>query len=290
MAYGKKIELFLKNGSFSGTVTAELSNWSGKAFKISRDDVEGEPELEDIGVYFLFCGNPASEVYIGESENIRSRLKQHKADYLSKKEKFFWDIAVCVTGRDLDKSKIKYLENLLVNAARDVGNFSVLTKASSPATKIKASSAAEMDEFADIVKTLTEVLGYNVFGKAGGASAKPIPAATKAMGQFRLLSVKLNVDAKMETDGKTFIVKKGSRISSVLGPSMRKSLEEIRKDMTSRGKLGSDCVIQEDVEFESPSAAAVFVLGRSANGKTEWAASDGTPLGDWLKANGAEGE
>jgi len=107
MAYGKKIELFLKNGSFSGTVTAELSNWSGKAFKISRDDVEGEPELDDIGVYFLFCGNPASEVYIGESENNRLRLKQHKADYLSKKEKFFWDIAVCVTGRDLDKSKIK---------------------------------------------------------------------------------------------------------------------------------------------------------------------------------------
>lgn len=289
MAYGKKIELFLKNGSFSGTVTAELSNWSGKAFKISRDDVEGEPELEDIGVYFLFCGNPACEVYIGESENIRSRLKQHKADYLTKKEKFFWDVAVCVTGRDLDKSKIKYLENLLVNAARDVGNFSVLTKASSPATKIKASSAAEMDEFADIVKTLAEVLGYNVFGKARGASEKPAPS-TKAMGQFGLLSVKLNVDAKMETDGKTFIVKKGSRISSVLGPSMRKPLEEIRKDMTSRGKLGSDCVIQEDVEFESPSAAAVFVLGRSANGKTEWAASDGKPLGDWLKANGAEGE
>lgn len=289
MAYGKKIELFLKNGSFSGTVTAELSNWSGKAFKISRDDVEDEPELDDIGVYFLFCGNPASEVYIGESENIRSRLKQHKADFITKKEKFFWDVAVCVTGRDLDKSKIKYLENLLVNAARDVGNFFVLTKASSPATKIKASSAAEMDEFADIVKTLTEVLGYNVFGKAGGASAKPIPSA-KAMGQFGLSSVKLNVDAKMETDGKTFIVKKGSRISSVLGPSMRKSLEEIRKEMTSKGKLGSDCVIQEDVEFASPSAAAVFVLGRSANGKTEWAASDGKLLGDWLKVNGVEGE
>jgi len=147
-----------------------------------------------------------------------------------------------------------------------------------------------MDEFADIVKTLTEVLGYNVFGKAGGTSAKPIPAAAKAMGQFGLSSVKLSVDAKMETDGKTFIVKKGSRISSVLGPSMHKALEEIRKEMTSKGKLGSDCIIQEDVEFKSPSAAAVFVLGRSANGKTEWAASDGKLLGDWLKANGAEGE
>ena len=289
MAYGKKIELFLKNGSFSGTVTAELSNWSGKAFKISRDDVEGELELDDIGVYFLFCGSPASEVYIGESENIRSRLKQHKADYLSKKEKFFWDVAVCVTGRDLDKSKIKYLENLLVNAARDVGNFTVLTKASSPATKIKASSAAEMDEFADIVKTLTEVLGYNVFGKARGASAKPIPAS-KVMSQFALASTKLNVDAKMETDGKIFIVKKGSRISSVLGPSMHRSLEKIRKEMTSKGKLGSDCVIREDVDFKSSSAAAVFVLGRSANGKTEWVDSDGKPLADWLIANGVEGE
>ena len=285
MTYGKKIELFLKSGSFSGTVTAELSNWSGKAFKISRDDIDGETELDDIGVYFLFCGNPATEVYIGESENIRQRLKQHKADYSAGKEKFFWDVAVCITGRDLDKAKIKFLENLLVTEAKKIGNFVVLTKASSPSTVIKAASKAEMEEFADIVKTMTEVLGYNVFGKNRAASS---PASAKPIGQFNLTSMKLNVEATMVTDGTTFTVKKGSRLSAVTGPSMHKSLDALRKEMTSKGKLGSDCVIQEDVDFTSSSSAAVFVLGRSANGKTEWVDSSGKILDEWLKENDLE--
>lgn len=287
MAYGKKIELFLKSGSFSGTVTAELSNWSGKAFKISRDDVDGESELDDIGVYFLFCGNPATEVYIGESENIRTRLKQHKADYLAGKEKFLWDVAVCITGRDLDKAKIKFLENLLIAEAKKIGNYAVLTKASSPSTVIKPSSKAEMEEFADIVKTMTEVLGYNVFGKSRVGVA-PAPASSKPMGRFTVSSTKLNAEATMVTDGTTFTVKKGSRLSAVMGPSMHPSLDALRKEMTSKGKLGSDCVIQEDVDFTSASSAAVFVLGRSTNGKTAWVDSRGKNLAEWLKENGLE--
>lgn len=49
--HGKSIELFLVNGSADSIVTAELSNWNGKAIKIprievsdcKRDDIQ-EPE------------------------------------------------------------------------------------------------------------------------------------------------------------------------------------------------------------------------------------------------------
>ena len=34
MAYGKAIELFLVNGTADSLITAELSNWNGKAIKI----------------------------------------------------------------------------------------------------------------------------------------------------------------------------------------------------------------------------------------------------------------
>ena len=34
----------------------------------------------------------------------------------------------------------------------------------------------------------------------------------------------------------------------------------------------------EDLEFKSPSSAAVFVLGVSANGLTSWATADGVLL------------
>lgn len=39
MAYGKSIELFLVNGSADSLITAELSNWNGKAIKIPRIDI-----------------------------------------------------------------------------------------------------------------------------------------------------------------------------------------------------------------------------------------------------------
>lgn len=38
----------------------------------------------------------------------------------------------------------------------------------------------------------------------------------------------------------------------------------------------------EDVECNSPSAAAEIMLGRSANGWMEWKSDDGHPLSDYL--------
>ena len=39
MGYGKTIELFLVNGTADSIITAELSNWNGKAIKIPRIEV-----------------------------------------------------------------------------------------------------------------------------------------------------------------------------------------------------------------------------------------------------------
>ena len=39
MAYGKSIEIFLVNGTADSFITAELSNWNGKAIKIPRIEV-----------------------------------------------------------------------------------------------------------------------------------------------------------------------------------------------------------------------------------------------------------
>ena len=39
MAFGKTIELYLVNGTADSIVTAELSNWNGKAIKIPRIEV-----------------------------------------------------------------------------------------------------------------------------------------------------------------------------------------------------------------------------------------------------------
>ena len=41
--YGKTIELFLVNGTADSLITAELSNWDGKAIKIPRTEVHRIP-------------------------------------------------------------------------------------------------------------------------------------------------------------------------------------------------------------------------------------------------------
>ena len=108
MAYGKSIELFLANGTADSLITAELSNWNGKAIKIPRIEVS-ECKRDDIkgaGIYFLFCkeDDDSDSVYIGEAENIQERLIQHLRDYSSEKEKYYWNTAVLFVGRDLNKA------------------------------------------------------------------------------------------------------------------------------------------------------------------------------------------
>ena len=54
MAYGKSIELFLANGTADSLITAELSNWNGKAIKIPRIEVSDckRDDIKGAGVYF----------------------------------------------------------------------------------------------------------------------------------------------------------------------------------------------------------------------------------------------
>ncbi|MEE1324370.1 MAG: GIY-YIG nuclease family protein [Bifidobacteriaceae bacterium] len=56
-----------------------------------------------MGIYFLFGKDDKGSncVYIGESENILERLRQHIGAYNRGKEDLYWVSAVCFTGRDL---------------------------------------------------------------------------------------------------------------------------------------------------------------------------------------------
>ena len=166
MAYGKSIELFLVNGTADSLITAELSNWNGKAIKIPRIEVASctRDDITQAGIYFLFCkeDDGSDSVYIGEAENVKERLVQHLRDYQSEKEKYYWNTAVIFIGRDLNKALIRYLENRFVEIARNCKRYIVLTKNTYRNTVMKESQIAVMEEFVDNVKTLINALGYKV--------------------------------------------------------------------------------------------------------------------------------
>ena len=166
MAYGKSIELFLANGTADSLITAELSNWNGKAIKIPRIEVSEckRSDIKGAGVYFLFCKeeDDSDSVYIGESESVQERLLQHLRDYSAEKEKFYWTTAVIFLGRDLNKALIRYLEDRFVQIARDSKRYKVLTKNTYGKTVMKESQTAAMEEFIDNLKVLINALGYKV--------------------------------------------------------------------------------------------------------------------------------
>ena len=158
MAYGKSIELFLVNGTADSLITAELSNWNGKAIKIPRIEVAScnRDDITQAGVYFLFCkeDNGSDSVYIGEAENVKDRLVQHLRDYQTEKEEYYWNTAVIFIGRDLNKALIRYLENRFVEMARNCNRCNVITKNTYHNTVMKESQIAVMEEFIDNVKFL----------------------------------------------------------------------------------------------------------------------------------------
>lgn len=276
MVYGKTIELFLVNGTAESLVTAELSNWNGKAIKIPRSEVGtcSRDDLRGIGVYFLICrgDDGIDSVYIGEAEIIQDRLKQHIADYQSGKELYYWHTAVAFIGRDLNKALIRFLEHRFVEIAKDSGQYSVLTKVTYKNTILKESQIASMEEFIENVKVLMSALGYKVL--------VPAPKATDRTTYLYCKGSGANATGFISSGG--FTVIKGSIISTHTVPSMEvhaKSMYKLRCAMEDEKIIVDNCFTR-DYEFTSPSAASTVILGRSSNGTVDWKSKDGTKLKD----------
>lgn len=284
MAYGKSIELFLVNGTADSLITAELSNWNGKAIKIPRIEVASckRDDITQAGVYFLFCkeNDGSDSVYIGEAENVKERLVQHLRDYQSEKEKYYWNTAVIFIGRDLNKALIRYLENRFVDLARSSKRYHVLTKNTYRNTVMKESQIAVMEEFVDNVKILIDVLGYKVLEPVSKPETSPEENADDG-GKKNRFYLERNIKnvGKVEAVGmrttEGFVVLQGSTISPMCDDTISATLKEQR----SKANI-VDHILQEDVLFSSPSYAAVFVIGKSANGLTSWKSDDGRTLKD----------
>lgn len=71
-----------------------------------------------------------------------------------------------------------------------------------------------------------------------------------------------------------FVVLHGSHISLVDDDTIPTVIKERRK----KAPIDEHGVLQEDMLFTSPSYAAMFVVGKSANGLTSWKTTDGQTL------------
>lgn len=262
---GKQIVLYLADSTINGIVDIEIMNWAGKALKIPRNEIDKAfwPEGMSAGVYFLMCvdeKNGEEAVYIGESLDVKKRLKQHVGDYARDKEKFYWHTAVVFVGRQLQKNHLQYMENTLKLQAQKNGNYKVLTKAT---VSIKADEGTKdsCNQFIKEIKILLGLLKYKIYDEV----------QTVKKNEFLFCKDTKGADAAGYISSNGFTVLKGSKVSLKIAPSfknhiyyvLRQSLE--KKQIIKNGEFVKDCD-----DFKSPSAASSVVLGRSSNGKTDW--------------------
>lgn len=279
MSYGKSIELFLVNGTADSLITAELSNWNGKAIKIPRIEVTSckREDITQAGVYFLFCkeDDGSDSVYIGEAENVKDRLIQHLRDYQAEKEKYYWSTAVIFVGRDLNKALIRYLENRFVEIARNSKRYIVLTKNTYRNTVMKESQIAVMEEFIDNVKILINALGYKLLEPFSQVES---PASEADDEMLFLTSGYAKATGKVTTEG--FVVFEDAIINEKTSTkSLSAGMQKLRQTLIDSDKV-QNWKTTEDILFSSASAAADFILGYSVSGPQMWKTKDGRTLKD----------
>ena len=266
------------NGTADSIITAELSNWNGLAVKIPRTEIQdyAREDISGAGVYFLFCqdDNASNSVYIGESEDMLERLRQHLRDYQSGSENFYWNAVVAFTGHDLNKALIRYLEDKLVKDARECGRYRVLTKTTYN-THIKEAEKAVMAEFIDNMKLIIATMSYNVF-----SPARDEPDNTQ---YFFCRMASSGADAKGFISSGGFTVLKGSAVSSYVVNSLAEGRHtnyyKLRLQLEADGII-SGRKFARDYEFRSPSAASTVILGHPSNGNADWKTEDGRKLKD----------
>lgn len=269
MRHGKTIKIFLLEGDPNGRMTCELSNWTGKAYKIPRILVPGSDDRSDLkntGIYLLFGKNEAGNdrVYIGEAESVLIRLKQQ----LSAKE--YWNEAIVFVSKDdnLNKAHVKYLESRLYEQAKKAGRFELDNSSIPTQSSISESDRAEMEEFLENIRLLVNTLGHKVFEeKREAATALNEPRIV-----FSLRGARgAEAQGQRTTDG--FVVFKGAKATESVTTSFPSSLKNLRSRLLESGILivqSGALLFQEDHIFSSPSTAAMVVLGRPSNGLMEW--------------------
>ena len=280
--YGKTIKLFLMDSDPNGRIICELSNWTGKAYRIPRGKVKDCSDREDLKsttVYLLF-GKPETstdkaKVYIGEAENAYSRLVYHVS------EKEFWNEAVVFISKDenLNKAHIKYLESRLFEIANMASRYEVQNSNIPTKSSISESDKAEMEEFIEYIKILINTMGFKVF--------EPLikqELSNSNNDEKLYINATRGASAKGKRTSDGFVVFRDSEIATDTVKSYReKGLNKLRDELIENEiivKVEDKLVFKSDYLFSSPSAAAMVIMGRSANGLLEWKDSSGKALRD----------
>ncbi len=268
------IRIFVADGQPDGLRLVEKSNWVGLGVVCPRSrypKVKSRSEFDNSAVYILTGSDDESElpmVYVGEAETVRARLDSHHAN------KDFWQQAIVFTtrGDPLNKAEVQYLEARLVEIAKACGRCKLDNGNTPKRPGLSEADQAQIEGYLEEMLSLLPVLGVHQFDDQEKA-----PASTDR--RMYTCGAK-DWDAEGYESNAGFVVKKGSQAKGTTTTSMTLGLK-LRDALLANGILvpdGDHYRFSKNFEFGSPSVAAAIVLGRQANGRTEWKDASGVTL------------
>lgn len=271
---GRSLQLFFIDGRPDGMLTAEVFNWTGHVLRSPRTQLREtltRREAQHTGVYVLIGEKDGAPMaYIGEAEELAARLRDHAA------KKDWWETAVLITSAadNLHKAHVKYLESRLVEIAKKV-NASALENANiPPRSSLTEADRANMESYLDTLQMVLPAIRVDLFlDKTRVTKPMRAPAGTEPV--FELRSEKMGYHATAQLVEGEMVVQAGSIVARVWRGKNKTPLksQHLLNELIESGiisvseKTGR---IIKDYAFSSPSQAAEVVVGRSANGRTEW--------------------
>jgi hypothetical protein len=231
-------------------------------------------EVRRVGVYFLFgdVGDDATKppAYIGEAENCLQRIQGHH------ERKDFWTTAITITSktRSFTKAHARRLEYDCIRAARDAQRFRLRNTQIPSEPHIPEAMLAELRDNFGTIQTLVSMLGFPILD--------PLPKEEESTEEQTKLFCRGNgAEATGEYTEDGLVVFEGSTARQNTTASVPDAVERRRRNLQADGVLkqeGDKLVFQENHLFNSPSAAAGVVLGRSSNGWYQWEDANGHHL------------
>lgn len=279
---GKKLTVYMIDGTAYGPRLSEIGNWVGKAIYSPRASVNkiiNRPELESPGIYCL-KGDPTDEafdekIYIGEAENIKTRLKQH----LSDPNRDFKELIFFISKDELlTKTQIKYLESRLVQLALEAKTAQIDNGNSPGLPTLHEADISDMEYFLKQIKLILPVMGFNFLISSTVLPKEVEQSDTKSeIHETYYIKTRTFDSTMIETD-QGYIVLKGSEAKKKLTNSCTETYRNMRRKLIETKILidsGDRLIFSEDAVFNSPSAASNMVLGRNSNGFSEWVNGQG---------------
>lgn len=271
----RTIQIFLPNGDPRGIRVAELTTSIVRVIEVPRSLLSSfmeMPESKQVGLYFL-VGDDADKdfpsVYIGQSGGVGQRLHEHN------KSKDFWNRALAVVSltNSLTQTHGLYLEWLSIQQATEAGRFKMENGNTGSKPHTPPALEADCMDIYDTLRTLIATLGQPVFEPLAKTKEAALPDEL-----YYLKSPAYEATAQYTTEG--MVVMKGSTARKDLAASVPR-MKAKRDALVADGGIvlvGDVYVFQRDILFESPSAAAAMVCGRSANGWASWKDKTGKTL------------